>query len=75
MIFKVKNIIGIILPIFLFLPIGSCDSNPVVFDEHSGVYIEMPAPVKSEKMIEYLVLIETISKTEPESWLSLFVFI
>lgn len=76
MIFKVKIIIGIILPIFLFLPIGSCVSNPVVMSEdHPNALIEKPAPVKSRTRTEYLILIETVSKTEPESWLSLFVFI
>ncbi len=76
MIFKIKIIIGIILPIFLFLPIGSCVSNQVVVsEEHPSASIEKPAPVKSEKSADYLVLIERVSKTEPGTWLSLFVFI
>ena len=76
MIFKVKIIIGILLPIFLFLPIGSCQNNSLlVLKEHSRDSIEKPAPVESEKSTEYLVLIEKVSKTEPGTWLFLFIFI
>ena len=76
MIFRVKILIGILLPIFLFFLIGSCQSNPVVVsEEHPRVSIEMFSSVKSKKRIEGLVLIKEVSKNGPESWLSLFVFI
>jgi len=44
-------------------------------EDHPSALIEKPSPVKSKRSTEYLILIERVSKTEPETWLFLFVFI
>ena len=76
MIFKIKIIIGIILPIFLFLPLGSCERKQVIeLMEPSDAPIQKPEFMNEIKGAEYLILIETVSKAELQTWLSLFIFI
>jgi hypothetical protein len=68
--------------ISLFLPIGSCDRkhmnephepSEILIDKDEGSDTNEKVVPKSE--IEYLVLIEDVSLTEPSSWISLFAFL
>jgi hypothetical protein len=79
---KIKIILAIILPIFLFLPLGSCERKPVGdYSEASNSQVQkkesidknLEGKVKPDK--DYLILIKNVSKSAPSSWLSIFPFL
>jgi hypothetical protein len=79
---KIKIILAIILPIFLFLPLGSCERKPVgVYSEASKLPVQEKESIdrnlegKEKPDKDYLVLIKDVSKSAPSSWLSIFPFL
>lgn len=79
---KIKIILSIILPIFLFLPIGSCERKPIgVYSEASDLPVQgkesidrnLEGKIKRDK--DYLVLIKNVSQGSPSGWLSIFPFL
>ncbi len=84
MIQKIKIFISIVLPVFLFLPIGSCDRSNFKFYITTSDSTQKSPEVQKEdssknikkvKKVDYFVIAENISITSPTSWLPILLFL
>ncbi len=79
MIQKIKIFISIVLPVFLFLPLGSCERR-----NFKSYLTTSYSTQKNQKVLEdsstntkktnYFVIAENISISSPTSWLPIFLF-